>query len=175
MTSLIIDIETLSRQPNAIITEIGAILVARTDAGLVEYDSLLVQPCIATQLAAGRHFEPETIAFHRANRTLPASFTGAPLLDSAIALSSFVQKHKPRTIWIWGKDFDRPILESFASSQSLPLAWEYWRTACARDAWKLAFGEAKPAKRPHQALEDCRATARDLHSALIHLNRIDSL
>jgi hypothetical protein len=178
MPSIILDIETLSRRPNAIVTEIAAIAVnsvseALIESGVVEIDSLLIEPCIATQLADGRHFEKDTITFHDKNHTLPGSFTGTSPLVSCMTLGMFISRHKPKTVWIWGKDFDRPILEDLFAQHRLPLPWEYWRTACARDAWKLAFGDGqKPAKRNHKAIDDCRATLRDLTTALSELKRL---
>jgi hypothetical protein len=182
MTSLILDIETLSRHPNAIVTEIAAIAIKAasssdlTESGAVEFDSILIQPCIATQLGDGRHFEAETLAFHDKNHTLPESFTGTSPLVSCMTLGMFISKHQPRTVWIWGKDFDRPILENLYQQHRLPLPWQYWQTACARDAWKIAFGdENKPPKRNHKAIDDCRATLRDLATALKHLDRLNRL
>lgn len=181
MSSLILDIETLSRRPDAIVTEIAAIAVkpaseALIQSGATEIDSLLIHPCIASQLAAGRHFEADTIAFHDKNGSIPESFTGTSPHIACMTLGMFISKHKPRSVWIWGKDFDRPILENLFTQQRLPLPWEYWRTICARDAWKLAFGdEKKPAKRNHEALDDCRATLKDLATALSHLDRLHYL
>lgn len=176
MTSLILDIETLSRRPNAIVTQIAALSIAKSETGYIEHDSILIEPCIATQLGDGRLFEKDTLNFHAKNNTLPESFTGTSPLVSCMSLGMFISKHQPRTVWIWGKDFDRPILENLFAQHRLPLPWEYWRTACARDAWKLAYGdEHKPAKRNHKAIDDCRDTARDLYAALKELNRLDRL
>ena len=175
-TSLILAIEPLSRKPNAIVTEIAALSIAKSDSGYVENDSLLLHLNIAQQLADYRDFEAETLQFHAKNRSLPLAFTGTEPLTACMTLGMFIEKHQPRTVWIWGKDFDRPILEDLFAQHRLPLPWEYWRTACARDAWKLAYGdEHKPAKRNHKAIDDCRDTARDLYAALSELKRIERL
>lgn len=175
-TSIILDIETLSRKPHAIITEIAAIAVTLHDGEPTEVSSIGIDLCIASQLAARRHYEPETIQFHQQHNTLPANFQAQLPLKAAHDLTQFFDDYPPRTVWIWGKDFDRPILESFYQSLNLPLPWKYWQTACARDAYKLAFGhDAKPPKRTHSAIADCRDTLRDLTAALTNLNRLDHL
>jgi hypothetical protein len=162
--SVLIDIETLSRHSNAIVTEFTAIAFNRDTFQPV--DEITLDPCIATQLAAGRHFEPDTISFHSKNDTLPENFTGTHPLQAAMTLGLWIQRMKPVKVWIWGKDFDRPILEDFFRDHRLPLPWEYWRTACARDVWNLAFPDKRPAKRPHSSREDAIASIADLHAAL---------
>lgn len=180
MTSLILDIETLSRRPDAIVSEIAALAIqpvsrSLVKEGAVETDSLVLHLSIASQLVS-RHFEEETLAFHAKNRSMPESFTGTEPLTACMTLGMFIAKHQPRTVWIWGKDFDRPVLESLYAQHNLPLPWQYWQTACARDVWKLAFGdENKPPKRNHKAIDDCRATLRDLTTALKNLDRLNRL
>jgi hypothetical protein len=176
MHSIILDIETLSRRPHAIITEIAAIAVTLENGEPLETSSIGIDLCIASQLAARRHFEPETIQFHQQHNTLPESFQAQLPLKAANNLIQFIEDHQPRTVWIWGKDFDRPILESFYQFVGLPFPWKYWQTACARDAYKLAFGhDAKPPKRTHSAINDCRDTLRDLTAALTKLDRLHHL
>lgn len=175
MPSIILDIETLSRRPFAVVTEIAAIAVGKTSDGYEPADSINLKLCIATQLADGRNVEPETIEFHRKNGTLPERFPGTHPREAIFALASFVQKHQPDKIWIWGKDFDRPILEDLCSQHGVSLPWEYWKTCCARDAWKLAWGNEKPRPRSHKAIDDCRSTLNDLCFALASLNRLEAL
>ncbi len=171
-TSVIIDLETLGRTADTIIFEIGAIAFNRSD--FVAFDHFLALPCIATQLADYRSFEPETLTFHREKGSLPQSFAGDSPIDVINGLHSFLKKHKPHRIWIHGKDFDRPIIDSFVSRYDPGLQlYDYWQIKCARDAWDIAFPdpETKRDKRPHRSLPDCRATLRDLARSLISLNR----
>jgi hypothetical protein len=171
--SILIDIETLSRRPDAIITEIAAVAFDPNTPDFIERNHIIMRPCIASQLADFRDFEPETIQFHFKNGSLPERFSGQSPLDACRTLTGFISHIQPRRVWIWGKDFDRPILESFFRYVDLPFPWEYWQTSCGRDAWHLAFGGSeKPAKRPHSALADARASVADLNKALHCLNRL---
>jgi hypothetical protein len=170
--SIILDIETLSRRPDALVTEIGAIAFNRSD--FVETSCLLLHPDFFGQLAIGRHVCPETIAFHRDNKTLPSPVGDMPLKDTVHHLRTFIRNHRPERVWIQGQDFDRPIIESLCRSVGEDLPWEYYRTADSRTAWNLAFPGQKHDKRPHHAVPDCRATLKDLARSLIHLNRRES-
>ncbi len=171
-TSIILDIETLSRRPNALITEIGAIAFNRAD--FVETSCLLLQPGFFEQLQLGRHICPETIQFHKQKKTLPSQLGDMPVKDAVHFLSRFIREHKPERVWIQGPDFDRPIIESFCREVGEDLPWDYWRTADSRTAWNLAFPGIKHDPRPHHSVPDCRATLKDLARSLIELNRRES-
>lgn len=169
-TSIILDLETLSRQPNALITEIGVLAFDRRDFSVIE--TLLITPDIFSQLQDGRHACPQTIAWHRSQNTLPTTNGTGTILADLTTLHQFFTEHAPQRIWIQGPDFDRPILENLCQSHHLPLPWDYWRTADSRTTWNLAFPGTKHPKRPHSALGDCHATLRDLHASLTILNRL---
>jgi hypothetical protein len=168
-TSLILDIETLSRRQHAIITEIGVLAFNRAD--FVAFDEILIRPGFYPQIEAGRHLCSETLQFHRKNKTLPMEVTDQDPAESIQLLAAFIRKHNPENIWIQGPDFDRPILESFHQDFHAELPWDYWRTRDSRTVWNLAFPGIKHDKRPHSALGDCKATLQDLAKSLITLDR----
>ena len=168
MKSIILDIETLSIQPNALITEIG--LVAFTQEDFQPVAEMLVYPSFFDQIILSRHICPDTIGFHKAKGTLPTTFGIGNLKESCNAIAAFIYTHKPNRIWIQGPDFDRPILENFFRALNLPMPWEYWRTSDSRTAWNLAFPGIKHDPRPHHAIPDCYATLKDLQASLTQLN-----
>ena len=168
-TSLILDIETLSRRPNAVITEIGIIAFNRAD--FIAFDEVVLHPGLFPQIEAGRHIESETLQFHRKNKTLPLKISDEDPFTTIHLLAQFIRKHNPQHIWIQGPDFDRPILESFFQQFGADLPWDYWRIRDSRTAWNLAFPGVKHSPRPHTALADCKATLHDLAQSLIALNR----
>ena len=168
-TSIILDIETLSRRPDAIITEISLIAFIRED--FTQYGGQCIRPGFYPQIEAGRHLCADTLRFHRKNKTLPMQVTDEDPKTSIRLLADFVRQHNPVHIWIQGPDFDRPILESFHQQFGAALPWDYWRIRDARTAWNLAFPGVKHAPRPHSALGDCTATLHDLAKSLIALNR----
>ena len=168
-TSIILDIETLSRRPNAIITEIGLLALNRAD--FIAFDETCVRPGFYPQIEAGRHLCNETLQFHRKNKTLPMQVTDQDPKITLRLIADFVRQHNPQHIWIQGPDFDRPILESFHQQFGAELPWDYWRIRDSRTVWNLAFPGVKHAPRPHSALGDCRATLQDLAKSLIALDR----
>jgi len=171
MTSLILDIETLSRRQNAVITEIGVIAVDRNSFQPI--DRLLIHPLFFEQMLLARHLCVETIQFHQEKGTLPTSVGTHSIHDCYKHLAAFVAKHNPYRIWIQGKDFDVPKLDTLFQHIGKPLPWKYYQVKCARDAWDLAFpDDIKRDPRPHDAIGDCAATLRDTWKALATLNRI---
>jgi hypothetical protein len=169
-TSIILDIETLSRRPHAIITEIGVIAFNRADFVII--DEIVIRPGFYPQIEAGRHLCNETLQFHRKNKTLPMEVSDQDPALSIRDLADFIRRHNPKQIWIQGPDFDRPILESFHQDNGAELPWDYWRVSDSRTTWNLAFPGVKHDKRPHSALGDCKATLRDLANSLLTLNRV---
>ena len=181
MTSLILDIETLARTPDAVITEIALLVFSVPQFDVVA--ELTLKPNILDQIEKFRNVEPETIAFHRSKGSLPQAIGDLSPESTIQAMKAFIAEHNPRHVWIQGPDFDgpiienictqfvRPIIENFCQQSDQPLPWEYWRTRDARTAWDLAFPGVKHAPRPHRAIEDCRATLTDLSASLRTLNR----
>lgn len=167
--SIILDIETLSRQPNAVITEIGLIAFDRSSFEIVS--ELAIKPSILEQIALGRHSCPDTIAFHRNNGTLPDFNSETSVEYTVSRLGEFIHHHSPRHIWIQGPDFDRPIIENLCQQAHRSLPWDYWRTRDSRTTWDIAFPGVKHPKRPHSALGDCRATLDCLLQSLHLLGR----
>lgn len=175
MHSAILDLETLDIKPTSIITEIGLIIFRRDDLTVI--DHLSITPDFFAQLAAGRTFDPGTIAFHRNNGTLPCTdpATQTNLHQAAAELAQYFREYKPTRVWIQGTCFDRPIIEDFYRSLSQPLPWHFTASRDARTAWDMAFPTQRHPKRPHKALEDCQATLADLTKALTHLNILDTI
>ena len=169
--SIVIDCETLSTAPNAIITEIAILVFDR--AQMRQVDSLTVYPDILSQLASGRTWTKDTIRFHKEQKSLPAKLQGLPPSSACVAVADFFTQYLPERVWIQGTCFDRPLLESFFANYGAPahLPWPYWKSRDARTLWDLAFPGVKHTPRPHKALEDCQATLTDIAVSLKALNR----
>jgi hypothetical protein len=167
---VILDLETLCRKPSAVILEIGAL----------SFDPVTLKPSQSLELTLspfgqtlkGRTVELDTIAWH-ANQGNPITFSrwfqGARLKPSLIALRDWLARINPDHVWIWGADFDRPIIENACNSFRIDLPWRYHRTMDARTVWNMAFPDTRHDPRSHRALEDCVASLRDLKAARKHL------
>lgn len=167
-TSAIIDLETLDTAPTAVVTQIGCIIVER-GTFLVRDEFSLHLP-ILPQLAAGRTFSADTIAWHLSKKNHILSTGGTDPRNAFHALHLLLDTHKPRNTWAWGKDFERPILENIYRHHDIPLTPYAFRSFhCGRDAWHLAFDDAKPPERTHDAIKDCFDELRDIKNALHEL------
>lgn len=115
--------------------------------------------------------DDETLAWAEKNGTWPHAEGAALISEKALllVLREVVCKWGGEwapTIWIWGADFDSPILKSAAVRQNMRMPWQYWHVSCARTAWKLAFGNQPRPKRDHNPLRDCYAAIQDLRLAV---------
>ena len=174
--SLFIDLETLGTTPASVITEIGAVAFHRGDFSTLDtFESHLDIP---SQIVAGRTLSAATIDFHRKHGSLPVEWAGsnreAPQ-DALDRFRIFVRNVKPRRVWIWGADFDRPAIEDVLSSINRGLPWHFGITRDARTVWDMAFPDVRHDPRPHRAFEDCMASIRDLRNALAELGRLESV
>lgn len=168
-TELLLDLETLDTAPTAVITELAAATFHRTPEGAHIHDEIELHLDPWEQIRLGRTTSPDTIAFHQKHRTLPGpNATETPLaaIDALRMISDGI-----KTVWIWGTDFDRPILEDLHTQLHRQLPFLYWQLRDARTVWKLALPETEPNPRRHHAIDDVRASIRDLHTALTKLNR----
>jgi hypothetical protein len=170
MNQLMIDLETLATTPNAVITEIGAVPfdIETGETGTPLH--IRLDPW--EQIAEGRAVCPATIRWHINQKTDLRGTAGMEysrdLRRSLVRLSTLTQAAKE--IWIWGADFDRPILENaFRQYTVESLFWAHWQTRDARTLWKSVFREQKPAPRHHDALADALAAIADLHEAWPHI------
>ncbi len=164
-TSIILDFETLSTEPDAIVTEIGAIAVIRQDFTIIE--SLNVHPEIFLQLANGRTWSRDTILWHHKKGNHIQNGT-TPIREATQQLQAFIARHNPFRIWAWGKDFERPLYENLCRTLGLPISqYDFRKFACARQEYQNAFGlDHKAPERTHKDLQDCKDELRDLHAAL---------
>jgi hypothetical protein len=169
-TSLILDFETLSLDPSAIVTEIGIIAVNRAD--FVTFDSLDIRTAVLPQLAMGRSWDAGTIRWHEKKGTLASIVGQTPIKDAVKSLVAFIEKHNPHRIWAWGKDFERPLFENLCNQLRVEAPdYQYRKFTCARDKWQDAFGvDTKQPERTHHAHQDCLDELRDLHKALDAMN-----
>lgn len=171
-TSIIIDTETLSLAPDAIITEIGLLAFNRADFTVI--DELEIKPGLFDQLAMGRSYDSSTIEFHQRQGTLPENTSGPTPKATVASIESFILKHQPVRVWIQGPDFDRPLIEDLCRKLGTALPWKYSITRDTRTTFDLAYPGERHAPRPHTALADCRHTLADLARSLVTLNRTEA-
>jgi len=168
MKHLFLDLETLDLRPSAAITEIGAVAFDPATFSHTDILELFVAPL--DQVSRGRTIDPGTVEWHRSKGHTIDMDKGITLPAAMDRLAAFVALHKPDRVWIWGADFDRPILEDICRMLGRESLWEYHATLDARTIWSLAFPNTRRPSRTHTALDDCLCAISDLKAALSHLS-----
>lgn len=157
---VIIDIETLSLDRHAAITEIAALGMFGTHA-VGQSFSIKIRPSSYDQLPAFVR-DPETIAFH--DRENPFALKeceddGKAVKEALQALAEYLAHYShPYELHVWsqGKDFDFPILEHAYKAFDMQIPWNYRNVHCLRD---LVFLNPRSRIQPskgvkHRALDD---------------------
>ena len=152
-----IDLETLSTRPNAVILSLGAIKFdPYTQAE--PYDPLYFKVDVDTQTAMGRHVMQDTLDWwatqpeHIREEALGESdrmdldYTIKAINKWAVGVEVF---------WCQGPLFDYAILQNLYAQLNRPCPWQYWAIRDSRTLFSL-YKETDVIKLDaHNALADC--------------------
>ncbi|APT31956.1 hypothetical protein MCBMB27_02665 [Methylobacterium phyllosphaerae] len=164
MRDVMIDLETLSTRPDAMIRSIGA--VAFGPDGLGAELSIVIDPA-----GAVGHIDPETVAWWLgqsgvARHVLSAAYPGerVPLAHALQRFCWFLNDLNvpPAKVRVWGhgSSFDLPIIESAFRACGHPIPWNHSAARDTRTILELAEVKiATPEAAKHDALGDARAQA----------------
>jgi len=166
---LMLDIETMSPRPEAIILNIGAI-------GFDPFsDEIFTQHSFYTRVAIegqeNRHEYPETMEWWAkqpadAVNEAFADEDRMPITDALDELSKL--SRKCGRVWANGIAFDFPILEHAYREHNRPYPWQFWNVLDARTVCKL--NPTRKLGNSHHALEDCVNQVQLLQDTIKRLN-----
>jgi len=156
---LMLDLETLSTMPNAVILSMGAVKFDPFSDRIDVEDGLDLRIDVDSQSALGRDIQEDTINWWS---TQPPEVQEAAMSEEGrVSLSDFVRKLNKFTvgvdqIWCQGPVFDIVILENLYRQLGVPIPWNYWQIMDSRTMFK-AHGDPrdKSRKGAHNALYDC--------------------
>ena len=155
--NVVIDIETLSLQPNAIILSIGAV----ADSGETFYTELDWE----AQLMAARHVDART-AIWWGKQTEQVPLLGEVLLeDCLLDLNQWLADYDKDKLYIWarGPQFDIVILENAYREFCVEIPWKYKNVRDVRTALHLStVTDLFKPTRKHHALDDAIADMKNL-------------
>lgn len=172
MSHAFLDIETLCKKPSAVMTEIAGV---EFDPRTFEIGrTLSLELCADDQVMRGRTVCEETLAWHVEQGHEISMGKGIDLSQALDNLTAWIAEVAPERVWIWGPDFDRPILDNAFLMVGGEIPWPYYKTMDGRTVWNLAFPTTKRPKRPHASLGDCLAGINDLRAALVKLNLVET-
>lgn len=161
-----IDLETMSSRPNAVVVSIG---LTAFDKAAVEPMGLRVVLDREEQEKVGRHISEDTMAWWATQKPEARAVFDEPQVGVSYALglvTAYIAQHTdgPRHIEPWGNgaDFDLPIITGLFNDFGVPVPWKFYNHRCFRTLknllpvrYKMATEEVKnPLK--HDCLADAR-------------------
>ncbi|GJD65139.1 3'-5' exonuclease [Methylobacterium frigidaeris] len=160
MRDIMIDLETLSTRPDAMIVAIGAVQFGPEGLGDLFY-------CAVTPDGALGHIDPKTVAWWMGQGDEARSVfrdDGPNREPLAVALRDFRawldRKGKDLRIWGHGSSFDLPIIESAFRACGHPIPWSHRAIRDTRTLYELAGVKVEmPEGEKHHALSDAKAQA----------------
>jgi exodeoxyribonuclease VIII len=152
-----IDLETLSTRPDAVILSLGAVKFNPYNQE-DPYDPLYFKVDVDSQTEKGRHVMQETLDWWA---TQPKHIQEDALGEQdRISLDEVIKQLNKWSVgidvfWCQGPLFDYAILQNFYAQMQRPVPWQYWAIRDSRTLFGL-FKENEVHKTDaHNALADC--------------------
>ena len=152
-----IDLETLSTRPDAVILSVGAIKFDPYSSA-EPHDPLLFKVDVDSQTEMGRHVMEDTLNWWA---TQPEHIREDALGESdRITLDETIKEINRWSVgvevfWCQGPLFDYAILQNLYAQLDRPVPWQYWAIRDSRTLFSL-YRETDVAKvDAHNALADC--------------------
>jgi hypothetical protein len=166
--TLMIDIETLSTDPKAVVTEIGAAGYDKSGSKMLYSERIELK----SQLERGRVIDPYTIEWWMGQSDEARSSFKEHKVDTKRALEEFLVEVVTRcdlddlVVLGNGANFDITIMESLLKDFKLNIPWKFWNIRCYRTI-KNMYPEIKMDRSGvhHKAVDDA-------NSQLDHLMKI---
>ena len=171
---IMIDIETLSVEPNALILTIAAVKFDRKTP-ITEYDSanvFYVRIDIDSCKKIGMHIDTSTLKWwetqsKEAKYEVFENPDRVPIREALEQLSVFLKSSK--YVWANSPNFDCVILESAFKLCKLDVPWKFWNLRDCRTIYDIFRVFRNTKNTAHHALEDCKSQIAFLHKAFAKL------
>jgi hypothetical protein len=159
-----LDIETLSTRPEAVILTLGAVKFTPFDSDVDTGQGLYLRIDVDEQLELGRHVQQETVDWwgrqaEEVREEALGEHERTRLNDVVDQLNRFLVGADD--IWCQGPAFDIVILENLYRHLGRPTPWQFWQIRDSRTLFSV-HGDPrnKGATGAHNALIDCYYQAR---------------
>lgn len=154
MRNIMLDLETLSTQPNATIVSIGAV---RFDEKNIDDDGFYAVLDLQQQIDLGRHVSGSTLEWWAGQSEEARAVFKAPkkaIIDALDEFGDFIGDNA--LIWGNGSDFDNVALGSLYDAVNLRRPWNYAAGRCFRTIKNLLQVKELPGRAGtfHNALHD---------------------
>lgn len=161
---VMLDLETLSTRPEAVILTLGAVKFSPFDDEVKTDNGLYHRVDVNEQLELGRHVQQETVDWwgrqaEEVREEALGEHERAKLNEVVDDLNRFLVGAD--NIWCQGPAFDIVILENLYRQLGRPTPWQFWQIRDSRTLFSV-HGDPrdKGAAGAHNALIDCYYQAR---------------
>jgi hypothetical protein len=156
---VMLDLETLSTRPNAVILSLGAVKFDPYSTRIDVDEGINVRIDVDEQTELGRHVQQETIDWWA---TQPKEVQEEAFGESQrISLAELIKRLNKflvgaDNIWCQGPVFDIAILEDLYRQLGIPTPWQFWQIRDSRTLFGV-HGDPRDRNREgaHNALVDC--------------------
>jgi len=157
MIHAMIDLETLSTNPNAVILTVGGVKFD-PDTTMQPFDDLYFRVDVDSQTSMGRHVMQDTLDWWSKQ---PKEISEEALSDKdRIGLDDMVRAINKWCVgvdvfWCQGPLFDYAILQNIYTQLGHPQPWQYWQIRDSRTLFSLVPRDNEKREGHHNALQDC--------------------
>jgi hypothetical protein len=155
MKHVMMDLETLGTDANAVIVAIGAVVFdfEKPDFHETWYTTVDARSCVDAGLA----MTPETVVWwlqqsEQAREIFKTK--GHDLKTSLHLFAAWIKEHDPVGIWGNGADFDNVLMANAYKAIKEPLPWRYYKNSCFRTMKNLFKVSVPRIGTHHNALDD---------------------
>jgi hypothetical protein len=173
MSDLMIDIETLSIKPNAVVLTLGAVQFDPFSPVETFFSETYFRFDIEEQLDLDRDVNEDTIEWwgKQSDESKLEALTDegrVKFSEYSAILTKLVVNSK--RVWAQGPTFDMCILENLYRQKSTPIPWQYYNVRDSRTLLQ-ALGDSRNAgAKAHNALEDCKEQIRAIKRVVSKFN-----
>jgi 3' exoribonuclease, RNase T-like len=170
MKHVMLDLETYSTRPNALILSIGAVEFDPNSDEMGRQIEIIIDS--ESSKSWGLHVDQGTVSWweKRSQDARDRIFGSTNKVDLTIALHEFSEWFRGEFIWGNGADFDIPILKSSYDAVKRATPWKPYSGRCYRTIKNLA-SDIKMERQGthHSAVDDAIDQARHLQTIVRHL------
>ena len=156
-THAMIDLETLSTNPNAVILTVGGVKFNPYNSA-EPAQPMYFRVDVDSQTAMGRHVQASTLDWWATQpKEIAEEALGEQnrisLEDTCKTINRFASGVD--VFWCQGPLFDYAILQNFYTQMGKPAPWDYWQIRDSRTLFSLVPKQKENRTGLHNALEDC--------------------
>ena len=163
MIHAMIDLETLSTNPNAVILTVGGVKFDPTTQ-MKPYSEMYFRVDVDSQTNMGRDVMQDTVNWwsKQPKQISDEAFSD----DNRISLAEMIKSINKFSVgvdvfWCQGPLFDYAILQDIYKQLGHPAPWQYWQIRDSRTLFSLVPRDLNEKREDlHNALEDCRFQAK---------------